>query len=271
MLDPKIISTCYPVSRVRLAPNKSGLEMERKSMLQGKPLESKRGKVRGLSGRSLHNLAFLATTSRVKFSSFLTLTYGQEFPTCGKESKAHLNRFLVWLRGQEVGGDKVEYIWFLEFQRRNAPHYHILLNREQPAKELRDKAARVWCKIGATSEQQYGLMLAVHSYDKCEEKRMWQAAKSEDGLRRYAVKYACKRKQKTVPESFLNVGRFWGASRGVRAQDEKWPESPMNEEMFRELLTDVGRGDIAEWEVLPKHIYLDPTVAAAGLERWFGK
>lgn len=265
MLDPLKINKCYPVSRIYLSPNKGGLEVERRSMLQGKPPERKRGKVMGLSGRSLHNLAFLATTSTVAFSSFVTLTYGQKYPTSGKESKAHLNRFLGWMRSQKWD-EKIEYIWFLEFQRRNAPHYHILLSVKQPDKETRTAAAKAWCKIGATDGEEHKRMLAFHAYDECEEKRMWQAARSEDGLRRYAVKYACKPYQKKVPEGYQDVGRFWGASKGVQARKGEWTSAPINDEMLRKLLVDVGREDIADWEVLPKHIYLDPK--KANIERW---
>lgn len=39
--------------------------------------------------------------------------------------------------------------------------------------------------------------------------------RSLEGGRRYAVKYAMKMRQKVVPETYRNVGRFWGCTRDV--------------------------------------------------------
>lgn len=43
----------------------------------------------------------------------------------------------------------------------------------------------------------------------------WSNEKKTNGLRHYAVKYASKMYQKSVPEEYQNVGRFWGRSKNV--------------------------------------------------------
>ena len=54
---------------------------------------------------------------------FLTLTYGQEFPS-PRDAKRHLRRFLERLRRRWPGCSAV---WRLEFQERGAPHFHLVL------------------------------------------------------------------------------------------------------------------------------------------------
>lgn len=43
-----------------------------------------------------------------------------------------------------------------------------------------------------------------------------ERARSTDGAKHYAVKYAMKMRQKRVPKLYRNVGRFWGHSRRVK-------------------------------------------------------
>jgi hypothetical protein len=54
---------------------------------------------------------------------FLTLTYGQEFPS-PREAKKHLRSFLARL-GRRWSGCSA--VWRLEFQERGAPHFHLVL------------------------------------------------------------------------------------------------------------------------------------------------
>lgn len=54
---------------------------------------------------------------------FLTLTYGQEFPH-PRTAKRHLDTFIKRLRRQH---ENVSGFWRLEFQRRGAPHFHLIL------------------------------------------------------------------------------------------------------------------------------------------------
>lgn len=260
MTDANIINSVYPVSCLIIPPNRACAMIERRTMLESNPPIPTKKPITVLSKRSLHNLAYLVSSSPVKFSSFITLTYGKVFPHSGQESKAHLNVFLTWLRRKYK---KPQYVWFLEFQKdRGAPHYHILLDIKCPGLTGRKKGATAWCRVAAMDKEteelnqpMFDKMMLVHNFEGAEKRRMWQPARSENGLRHYAVKYACKSGQKVVPENFQNVGRFWGSSRGVRVPEEQLTRIPLCEWMAREILISIGRADVAAWDVLPKHVY----------------
>lgn len=156
-----------------------------------------RSKVDGLSEGSLKRLQFVASNTLVNFSHMVTLTYPAEFPTNGREVKKHLNTFLQRLRRRNIS-----YLWFLEWQRRGAPHFHVLISH---LGDLSTKSiSEAWYKIVGSGDEKH-LRAGTNL------KRMTKS----DGGKRYAVKYASKRYQKWVPEGFTNVGRLWGHSSDV--------------------------------------------------------
>ncbi len=159
-----------------------------------------RGDVTELSRRSLQKLAFYAQNTPVKFVTITTLTYPGTFPRNGQEIKQHLNRFLAWMRAKWKG---VNYLWFLEFQKRGAPHFHILTDVNMSA-EKGSISLRWYKAVG--SEDKRHLRAGTNT----------ERIRLPDGAARYAAKYAAKREQKTVPVGFGGVGRFWGCSRGVK-------------------------------------------------------
>lgn len=165
-----------------------------------------RGEITQWSKKSRQRLAFVATNTDVKFRTMITLTYPQEFPSDGQTVKRHLDSFLKWLR-RETGG--MDYLWFLEFQKRGAPHFHILYSaqwdrRRREEKALRFRVSCAWYRIVGSGD-------IKHLWAGCRTERI----RKENGARNYAVKYASKMQQKTVPEGYRNVGRLWGASRAV--------------------------------------------------------
>lgn len=185
----------------------------------------RRQKVTHLSARSLSRLAILALSTPVKFKSLITLTYGANFVSDGGKVKYHLNYLLTKLK-RSYG--PFEYLWFLEFQRRGAPHFHILVTLPAPKVSDRLKFAGMWADIVEPANWPYmaiafekgktvyvgerktnGAVVLVHSHPKA-----WQAIKRQDGARRYVTKYALKLQQKTVPRAYRNVGRFWGKAKG---------------------------------------------------------
>lgn len=104
--------------------------------------KSKRGNVTKFSAKARKRLLeIIARLSIVSKCVFITLTYGQVFPT-NETSKRHLKAFLRRIR------KKYPYcsgVWRLEFQRRGAPHYHLILfNCPYWAKE---DVAKTWAKI----------------------------------------------------------------------------------------------------------------------------
>lgn len=172
--------------------------------------------------KSRRRLAFVAANTDVIFKAMITLTYPKEFPGDGKAVKRHLGNFLRYLRHNEA---MVEYLWFLEFQKRGAPHVHLLLDK--PESDLPDKKAisSTWYRICGSGDGKH-LLAGTRT----------ENLRSADGGTRYAVKYAMKMEQKNVPEEFRNVGRFWGHSRGVKPTQK----GKLEFETFGELRQSLG-------------------------------
>lgn len=150
------------------------------------------------SASSRKSLAFVANNTDVEFDRMVTLTYPKEFPKDGRIIKKHLDAILAWFRRRNIDG----YLWFLEFQKRGAPHYHILLSGGDyiDGPDL----SKAWYKIVDSDDERH--ILAGTRIERGRSKR---------GLHRYAVKYASKLHQKAVPKDFIHVGRLWGNSRNV--------------------------------------------------------
>lgn len=164
-----------------------------------------RKEIKMLTDDSLRRLAFVANNCDRDFRSMITVTYPNMFPTNGEICKAHLDRLLKALK-RKLGND-LAYLWFLEFQKRGAPHFHILLQvglvyEESP--ELRQWLSKTWYKIVDSGDDLH--LLAGTN---------WENVRETDGLSHYVTKYCAKTYQKQVPEGFWNVGRFWGNSRNL--------------------------------------------------------
>jgi len=87
------------------------------------PRPSKRGKIQTFSSKSRKRL--LETTARLKQSTkaiFITLTYGQKFPSPIK-AKKHLKAFMRVIKRLYP---KASGFWRLEMQKRGAPHFHLI-------------------------------------------------------------------------------------------------------------------------------------------------
>lgn len=172
----------------------------------------KRGVVRALSSRSLARLAFTAFNTPADFRSIITLTYPRKFSNDGKAAKTDLNKVLTWLRRNYPG---LEYLWFLEFQKRGAVHFHILVSvdlaEQGKIETVRRKNGKHWQTHKPTWRklEQYWRKIGGGLTS-------WEAVREPNGGKRYAAKYATKPHQKQVPEAYQNVGRFWGNSRGVK-------------------------------------------------------
>lgn len=144
-----------------------------------------------------------ACRNREDFNGFITLTYpdekyaetatGGNFMESGKVVKEHLRRFRQWLTRREIGG-----IWFLEFQRRGAPHFHLVTTKSlSPDQEK--SAKKYWAKL-VGSECSHHAEMGVNA----------QIMRKAHAAGAYAAKYSAKDEQKQVPEHYQDVGRFWG-------------------------------------------------------------
>ena len=158
------------------------------------PFPSKRGKIKTFSWRSSRRLRFLVRNTADMWRVFLTLTWPGDFPISGVEVKRQLNSFLQYLR--RVG---VKYIWVLEFQDRGAPHIHMFLSGRVSIPEV----SRRWYEIvGSGDIRHLQAGTSVRSV-------------SSGEVLGYVCSYVRKMKQKTVPDGFRDVGRFWGVSSGI--------------------------------------------------------
>jgi len=169
------------------------------------PIEEKREKgtqtgsrapITELTRKSSDKMKFTLRNSLCDFQGFLTLTYPRHYPRNGKTCKKHLNTFLTHLRKDYKG---IKYFWFMEFQERGAPHFHVFVSCLVPGKTY---LSPLWYRI-------------VNSHDPSHLQAGTNVVRlrtSKDVIR-YATSYAKKITQKMTPEDFSCVGRFWGCSR----------------------------------------------------------
>jgi hypothetical protein len=161
-----------------------------------------RSEVKVFSAKSRQRLAFVASNTDVDFTSMLTLTYPRAFPNDGKDVKRNLQAFLAALRRRCPG---VSFLWFLEFQRRGAPHVHIMIRGARVYRDMQQWVSKTWYRIVDSGDERH-----LRAGTRLERVR------SQDGARHYCVKYAYKMRQKRVPPDYRNVGRFWGNTRDVK-------------------------------------------------------
>lgn len=249
-MDYNLISLVYPIVRAKIYPK--SVVFQRKSKLKGKQRGGKRGKVRRLSQRSLDRLAFLALNTAVQFLSIQTLTYGLNFPFDGARVKADLNLYLSYIRGLRRA-DGCSYIWFLEFQKRGAPHIHILWSF-LPDRFLRHRASMQWAILATKNVSRETIEERKKVYRVHMHNDSWEEVRSKDGAAKYALKYATKPQQKEVPPRFRNVGRFWGASRDIRENLPNPVEVDITELEARLLLVKEG-SPMATAPFVPKYNY----------------
>lgn len=166
------------------------------------PVGFTREDIKEFSYKSRRRLAFVASNTDVAFKVMLTLTYPASFPGDGKEVKRHLQAMIRWLRHHK---ETLDYLWFLEFQKRGAPHIHMLINCDLSALPGKKDISAHWYKIVDSGDEKH-LKAGTRT----------ETLRSEEGGKRYTVKYAMKMEQKDVPEQFQNVGRFWGHSLRVK-------------------------------------------------------
>lgn len=164
------------------------------------PGDVRRGEVYEFSDDSRRRLAFVAANTRANFALLITLTYPRDFPSDGLLVRKHRKAFLEWTRRRWSGS---LYLWFLEWQKRGAPHIHVLLDVTRSAPDI-DAVARAWYRIVASGDLKH---LAAGTRT--------EGVRNPGGLRNYVVKEATKTRQKIVPKEYRNVGRLWGHSRAV--------------------------------------------------------
>lgn len=262
-LQPAVVNALFPICGV--AFYSTGLMVYRSSNYDYPRhlIRPKRGTIKTVSRRSLSRMVLTVGSSGLQFNSLLTLTYGQNYPINGKKAKADLNRFLMSLK-RAFG--VISYFWFLEFQKRGAPHFHLGLNLPAPDACQRELVAELWGKVAEPFNWPYTAISSPYTEKNARiggntqdaviaqhrRSQTWQGVRSQDGAIRYCIKYATKLRQKIVPAEYRDVGRFWGASRDVKLPEAVYVSTSENE--LREVLLWLGR-NVSGFEVLPKIIF----------------
>lgn len=231
-----IINRTCPVSGADIYPNGTLILKRCRSTL---PVNLKRGKVGKFTKQSLDKLIFYVAETRVQFVSMFTATYGSEFPKSGKAAKRHQNNFLNKLRYHY----SPSYLWFCEFQERGAIHFHFLLTIEATTAN-RLSVAKLWVEATGAKFQQ-AEMLRVSSH-----KKAFEAIRKKDNAVSYLTAYATKKRQKTIPGDFSEMGRWWGASRDVKATIPRPTTAYCGDRDIREMYP-----RLANAPLLPKVIY----------------
>lgn len=182
-----------------------------------------RGDIRAFSFESAKNFRRLLRNTSDMWKAMVTLTYPGdslwwnadqlqarrctrcpeiERAACRKHivrpCKEHVRAFTAWLSRR-----KLAYVWMLEFQERGVPHFHFLIAGRVDKNEL----SRRWYEIVSSGDPRH---LAAGTGV--------QGVKDPDHAGAYLGSYLTKLGQKTVPEGFEKVGRFWGASRCLKKE-----------------------------------------------------
>lgn len=129
-IDPTLlhaaISRGLPFAQAFIYP--SGAVIEREAKAEWTKPRGERGTIDGFSAMSRRRL--MERIIRIEWARqqavFITLTYPGEYSRDPVQWKRDLNRFRQWL----VGSPQLAFqwaIWRLEFQKRGAPHYHLVV------------------------------------------------------------------------------------------------------------------------------------------------
>lgn len=232
-----LIREIYPVTGV-IAHGHGCFEVIRTAKQKFQDRRPRRERIMELSKQSLVRLMFLMQCTDTEFKSMFTATYPSVYPKDGKMVKRDVNYLCQTLRRKNA-----RYLWFLEFQERGAPHIHFLLDFEGITPAMRANLGLLWTERIANSEwftlahpiyedyrREIIKMASVNTHPSA-----WEYLRDREGAKRYVTKYAAKALQKEVPVEFRNVGRFWGASRGVRSEGVKLDvtEDDLQQFLFR--------------------------------------
>ena len=159
-----------------------------------------RGRINGFSYKSERNLRLLLEDTSDRWETFLTLTYPEAFPTDGRKVDRDRRAFFKRLRRRYGRRD---YISVLEFQRRGAPHVHILTDGPVD----REWLSQAWYEVVGSGDTRH--LAAGTRID---------PVKDKERVATYMLGYLKKRIQKDVPEGYENVGRFWTSNLKVPEQ-----------------------------------------------------
>jgi hypothetical protein len=142
---------------------------------------------------------------------FVTLTY----------PGVYASNWEVWKRDLDVLFKRLERkypvligcCWRVEFQKRGAPHFHLIAVTSKPCKNLvlfRSRIAEMWCEIVADGYKMSGGDMVAYAPEKEKHLRAGTGVEAVQGrkqLMAYVSKYLAKVDQANAPDEW---GRNWG-------------------------------------------------------------
>lgn len=161
-----------------------------------------RGTVRGFSlasrRRLMRKVAMINRVASRRLPAFITLTYPGSWPSDPEVWKDHLEAFFRRLE-RRVGRHAI--IWRLEFQRRGAPHFHLIGWDLRVTHALRAWVSRAWYEVVGSGDERH-----LRAGTNVERVKSWHS------LTAYLSKYMAKVEAYDGP-SPLPTGRIWGIRR----------------------------------------------------------
>jgi hypothetical protein len=154
-----------------------------------------RGSIASFSPSAGARMRRFLRTCDAEYTTLITLTYPAEYPSDGRTCKDQL-RFLLARLSRSAASEKFSAFWFVEFQERGAPHFHIFTTHRFDKDEL----SAAWYGIVGSGDERH---LRAGTRIEALRSGRW-------GTASYAAKYASKQCQKMIPDNFLRCGRFWG-------------------------------------------------------------
>jgi hypothetical protein len=144
-------------------------------------------------------------------SFFTTLTYPALYAQDWRIWKRDLDTFFKRLARKYP--ELVGCCWRVEFQRRGAPHFHLIMVCSKGCENLarfRRQIAEMWCEIVADGYKMSGGDMATYAPEKGKHLRAGTGVEAVQGrkqLMAYVSKYLAKVDQANAPEEW---GRSWG-------------------------------------------------------------
>lgn len=158
---------------------------------------SKRGVVTGISRRAASRLIKKGVAGRGR--AMLTLTYPSDFPDAFT-AKSHLRAFLKRLFRKFP---RIGVLWRLEFQKRGAPHFHLLIQGVFAFPFLRAVAARAWIQGTSKWGIEHNYPVSSYRYGV----RLDDLSSGDNKEISYIAKYMAK------AQIWPLSGRLWGSER----------------------------------------------------------
>lgn len=192
----------------------------------------KKGEIIGFSKRSRCELFKLLHSITFKTMTFVTLTYPMKYPGDSKEYKANLKE---WRRRLERIYGNMKAVWRLEFQKRGAPHFHIMYF-DVPFLDIK-KISAIWYDIvGSRDEKHLKCGVDLKKVVNSSEQRI---------IASYMSKYVAKMPDGSENGADNKCGRWWGKW-NIEAESKRGIELENWEVQFIvDSLGDNGRSNIS--------------------------